>query len=230
MPQDPQKLREEILAKIAANMKAQYEKNKTAIPDGIQEIRDHDNVIRQKVTIKNGQKNGLTEYYSKDGQLVFAECFVNDVREGPAMAFNPDGEIAAKLHYTKGALEGPCDFYLHEKIMCHANFAHDKLDGDATVYDTDGNVLAKLHFVDGKKEGLVEAFNKLGHVMASAEYKANKKEGYTKSFNDDDNLTRIAHYINNILEGEVTEFYDNGRVKKVEKYQHGKLIEAPKKY
>lgn len=225
-----QQMKQEIEALVATKQQEQQDLLQAERSDGVHDVYDQNHLLCQKITLKNGKKNGLVEYYNNKGQVMYAECFVDDVREGPAMAFNSEGQIIAKLHYTKGILEGPCDFYLKEKIICHATFVQSKIDGTMTIYDPNGNLSVKAPFVAGKKEGLLEAFDLMGHVIATAEYKADKKEGYVKNFNDQRDLTKISHYLNDVLEGDVVEYAPNGRIKQVEKYQHGKLIEAPKKY
>ena len=97
-------------------------------------------ILREKISVKKGLKDGVNEEYLSDGSLISITT------------------------YRKGVKNGLYEFYLDENICDRYYFKDGLIDGKYNVYYEDGTISISCDYVKGEKHGEERDFNKIGRA------------------------------------------------------------------
>ena len=91
---------------------------------------------------------GIKQVYSQEGKCFELSNYVDDVKHGYHVEFNPDGSKAMECTYNKGLKDGICNFW-----------------------DINGIMISSQNFVKGIREGIYQEYNECGELINYSEYK-----------------------------------------------------------
>ena len=169
---------------------------------------------------RNGKKNGVkTTYLEKE---TIRENYRNDVKEGYARYYYPDGKLKMEVPFQNG-LEW----------------------GFGKEYDPDGTIITlteyKRGFVvdrmrinrkdkDNLKQGKWYTFYPNGNIHVEGTYKDDQKDGYFKEYAENGDLLSVEKYINGKKQLEAqevkkldlkNEYYPDGKIKSSGTFRNG---------
>lgn len=204
----------------------------------------------EKIDYKYGKKNGYTFRYSyeKGTQpvVISKELYVNDLKEGKAFYYFPDGKLKEEISYYQGKKQGPGKEYDQQGTVItlveyNNNYLvsrekinrYDAQGVKQSVWKTfypDGKVQKEMKYINGKFDGYYKEFNEYGNLILSLKYEEGKiietqselaiKEDvdYRRQFDENGKLLSSGGYKNNLPVG-VHRFYDkNGKVSNAKIY------------
>jgi antitoxin component YwqK of YwqJK toxin-antitoxin module len=191
--------------------------------DSVWKFYSEQGKIAFEFNYKEGKKNGLKKTYdTKEGALLTAENYENDIKEGISTSYYKDGKVKETIPFVAG-----------------------KEDGQGFEYDPNGTVLTitqyKMGFIqrseiinrkdkNGLKQGLWKEFYPNGMVKNEVTYTDGKMSGYLKEYSIRGSLTNTTKYIDGVLQTDAPElakldvktaFYDNGAVRYTATYKDG---------
>ncbi|MCF8302400.1 MAG: hypothetical protein K9I94_03920 [Bacteroidales bacterium] len=173
-----------------------------------------------KINYEDGKKNGLRTAYSEEE--IIEEPFVNDVKQGTARYYYPDGTLKKTIFYADGLA-----------------------DGFSKVYEKDGRVITLIEYKKGyivsrkrinrydrqnRRNGSWKWFYDEGTLRMEGIYSHGLKDGYFKQYDRDGNLQKVEKYVNGELQEDaqevvdleiITDYYPDGSVKTVGTYKDG---------
>jgi uncharacterized protein len=126
-----------------------------SLEDGIQKEFHENGKPSYIVNYKEGDREGLHEFFNKNGFKWMTENYKNDKLEGE------------KIQYQIEGLEGVL------KFKC--NYKNGKPDGEMLQYWNDGTLSRKVFFKDGEEEGVEEKYNPKGVLIERNVYKSGVK-------------------------------------------------------
>jgi len=194
---------------------------------------DDNGRLVQQIEYKLGVPDGKGFTYNPEtGNKIQEMNFINGKLHGEMKIFDQLGDIAAKLTYVEGILEGPCEFYVDGKMILSGQYKDGKYDGVLTYYDTFLNIVKEETYVNGLKEGKVITYAPNKQILKSENYKGGKLNGVTVTFYPDKEnvLHEYAEYQDGVLHGTAKLFYDDGNLQEIRVYSNGKIIGEVKKY
>lgn len=106
-----------------------------------------DGSLKSRMEIKNGELNGIVEYFHENGELRLKGNQLNGLWEGEFIRYYPSGVIEGRESY-----------------------ANDKLNGFVFQYDSLGNLEAEAQFVDGLQSGKLTEYFGDGTVKSEQEF------------------------------------------------------------
>ncbi|MBN3035187.1 MAG: toxin-antitoxin system YwqK family antitoxin [Bacteroidales bacterium] len=172
-----------------------------------------------QVTYLKGKKDGLRRTILEDE--IIEESFTDDVKQGMAYHYFPDGKLKRELMYVDGLEEGIGKEYSRDGRVI-------RLISYRKGFITD---IEHINSIDrlGFKQGRWVEFYENGQVRMEGEYKDSMRHGYFKEYDEEGNLVSTSKYIDDVLQENVeelarldikTEYYPSGSVKIVASYKN----------
>lgn len=136
------------------------------------ELYYEDDKIAAKGDYINGKKNGVWKYYSfYDEQLKVEENYVDDVRQGEARYFYPNGVISEVVHYKDGVRHGSwIQFYDNRKKKIESQYVNGELHGKYTVYFPTGVPEVIGWYEHDKMHGVWQYYGEKGNLKNEIQY------------------------------------------------------------
>lgn len=197
------------------------------------DMQDDEGRLVQQIEYKLGVPDGRGITYNPEtGNKIQEMNFLNGKLHGEMIIYDQLSDIAAKLTYFEGGLNGPCEFYVDGKMILSGHYKDGKYDGVLTYYDTFLNIIKEENYQNGLKEGKVISYSPNKQILKSESYKAGKLNGVTVTFYPDKEnaMHEYAEYSNGELHGTTKVFYDDGNLQEIRLYSNGKIIGEVKKY
>ncbi len=120
----------------------------------------------QYLEIENGRAHGLFREWHPNGKLrleVYVIEGTADINEaaqlgwifdGESHVWNDEGNLLAKINYTKGSLEGlALHYYPNGKIEKEIPYVKNGMHGTMNTFDEQGLTLEKIHYENGLRQG-----------------------------------------------------------------------------
>jgi len=135
-----------------------------------------DRFVEQKGQYKDDgeklTKEGLWEYFHKNGQLKEVGHFVNDLRDGPWKYFRENGQIEERGKYKEGKRHGiNISYYENGQVEIMTTYDNDVNHGQYRRFYENGQFRSKGNVKNDKQDGLWEYFDKDGNLTETKEYK-----------------------------------------------------------
>ena len=175
--------------------------------------------VMLEINYKLGKKNGIRKTYQKDE--VVAANFVDDVKQGLAINYYPDGKIKKKTIYIDGREEGFTKEYAQDSRVI-------------TITEYKKGFIINSEYInrfrEEQKHGVWKGFFDNENTKTECEYSYGKKNGYYKEFDINGNLIKILKYVNDELQFDVpelasldvkTDYYKDGKIKIIASYKDG---------
>jgi major membrane immunogen (membrane-anchored lipoprotein) len=124
-------------------------------------------IIKSKMEVKNGMRNGLTQNFDEKGRLLSTAELINDKYEGWMTNYNPaNGKVMAKSHYVNDKQNGTVTTYYDQgQLYREMYYVDGRVDSIVKTYWPDGSLQAEVYFKMGKPAiGLIE-YDKKGNIV-----------------------------------------------------------------
>jgi antitoxin component YwqK of YwqJK toxin-antitoxin module len=119
-----------------------------------------------------GKKNGLYRQYYDNTKIQEETMYVNDLKNGPSVWNNKNGQRIAEYHYKDGSFDGiQKTFYENDSLQSINNYLDNKLSGESKEFFRNGKIKLSGKYVNGQKEGAWTEYNELGKAENVIKYK-----------------------------------------------------------
>ena len=197
----------------------------------------------EKISYKEGQKNGKFTGYYESGQTNYIRTYKDDKLEGKYADYTESGQILLKQSYANDLLDGASkEWYLNGEVKVKTSYTEGKLNGGFMSYDSlgrketkgeydmglktgdwltwypSGKKKERLSYFSGKANGMYSLWDEEGRIIKEGEYSNDLKHGVWITFDPD--LKRQESY----------EYYDMGVAKLkyfFKYYDNGNPMEEP---
>ena len=131
--------------------------------DALQLLKD---AKRERARVEAGEKDGLFEWYYKNGQLESKGNWNDGKRDGLFESYYENGQLESKGNWNDGKEDGLFERYYENGQSKGKNNWKDgkKEDGLFEGYWENGQLAAQVNLKDGKREGLFEFYSKNGSL------------------------------------------------------------------
>ena len=223
----PKKAMEDIDEKIYINP---YEKKEDIFFEGEEEkypdgtLKEYGDEGSYYITeIKNGKRNGISKKYDKNGNVIWAWIYKDNLKEGEFKKYSPEGKVIVKGTYKNDLLDGDYEIYdLEGRVTERGTHKKGKLEGVAKTYYSNGNVRMIANYKNNLMEGEKRGYHPNGRIKYIVNYKNNLREGEEREYGPDGETYYIANYKNDKLHGERKGYTKDGELFKIETWENGK--------
>jgi len=171
-----------------------------AINTAISQTNSHtkDSVINYLDINKKRQGRWIKPY--DNGKTAYEAYFINDIPIGEYKRYYYNGELKAKINYSK-----------------------DKSGkGTVVLYWDTGIKMAEGHYINIKtKDGIWKMYGTDGALMVTITYANGKKNGEEIKYFRNNNPSELITWKNDIRNGAWKQFYDNGKTRLLSFYNNG---------
>ncbi len=206
--------------------------------DGIKRIEDEEmadfdlrysyysdgNIKSTTIYNLNGQKNGVSNEYSPEGEIIATKYYDHDIlikvglvdkqgrEQGEWIIYYSTGEVKAKGVYKDGNRNGKWIYYYPNGKIEQEGFydKNGKYTGTWKWYYSNGQLLRQEEFRRGLEDGFLEEYDENGILITKGEFFDGEKEGeWIYELNDH---KEIGKYRIGQRNGEWIYYYPNGKV------------------
>ena len=149
----------------------------------VKEVDDNGRVI-YIWNYKDNKKDGKALGFYPGGQKMCELIYSDDVLKGIGVKYHKNGNIAEKVFYVNGKVEGPAHIYLENGNYYKYNYVGNKLNGQAFLYDKEHRILEMATYKDNVLEGENIKYYLSGSVKSEMMYSRGKIEGYVKYYDE----------------------------------------------
>ncbi len=186
--------------------------------------------LYSKELFLNGQHEGLSYYYNKNGNLQFVYPYVNDKRDGSGYEFDKDSTIISIITYRRGYLVETVkvnrkdesgqrqgrwiEFYASGEKKTETQYYNDKIHGVQRNFDQSGRLINEQRFVDG---------NPFSPETDTAVADIEIAE-YRKTFHENGKIRSEGAFLHNLPIGIHKEYDENGNLKLTKEYSSESVL------
>src|SRR5579872_2347087 len=123
-----------------------------------------------------------------EGQKAQEVAFVAGKIEGEVVHYDRQGQVAARLTFRQGVLEGPMTVFAHGKRLAAMTYHEGELEGKATVYDAAGGTQMISTYRRGSPDGVQQLFYPNGKMQRVTPYRDGKIEGEVIDYHEDESV------------------------------------------
>lgn len=210
-------------------------------------IHDQSNsFIRYKGQYKNGNADGLSEWFFQDGEILTRGSYVNDEQTGEWKWYHVNGKVEIESNFLNGLKHGAETYYYMngaKKSVYH--YDHGNLEGEHMYWYPDGKIYMKGNYLNDERHGKWSYFNPQGElfliryydqgIFASYTYldKAGnevpqttleKNELVVKSYFKNGKLAHEHKRVNGEIEGPYKTYYSNGQIYEDNMFELGEQV------
>jgi len=153
--------------------KLNYEKYNTHLePHGIKVTYYSDTkIIEDKITYKNGIRNGLSEGWNKNQKLSY------------------------RINYRNGKRNGLSeDWYQSGQLWQRSNYIYEKKNGLVEVWYENSQLWKRINYKNNKRDGLYEEWYGNGELAKRINYRKDKYYGLYEEWYDNGQLSMVQNY------------------------------------
>jgi len=166
--------------------------------------------VTSKVNHKNGELDGLSEWYFTNGQLRYRQNYKNGKPEdGPYEKYYDNGQFQDKGNYKNGELDGTRErYHKNGQLLGKVNYKYGMRDGLWEIYHPNGQLEYRKNYKYGREEGLWEIYHPTGQLKYRKNYKNGKPEdGPYERYYPNGKLSWVGNYKNGELVGPLVFYY-----------------------
>ena len=172
-----------------------------------------DGTIKEKYTLKNGNKDGVYQIYHPNGQLKEIHNFINGVENGITKEFDGKGAKILEYNSVDGKFEGKALLFENNQITKELWFKNGEKNGllKEYSYSKNGMLISEIngYYLNDLKEGNFINYvynNGVKQKYTYQNYKAGELNG--SALEVDNSKVIFCNYKNNKLEGRYLKFND----------------------
>lgn len=148
--------------------------------------------------------------------------YKNELLEGVAEEFHPQGNIAVRANFSAGVFDGTYEAYtLEGSPLCKCSYKLGKRTGPFLTWFKDGNPQLKAFYIDGQPDGEHIEWHPNGKQMRVTHFSQGKREGISREWNSSGELISEASYKKDLPDGVVAEWHPGGILKSHLLYKAG---------
>ncbi len=177
------------------------------VNNGIKKIFDDEGNLSSEITLKDGQYNGVSKLFYKNGKIKIESYYINDRRNGQSKEYDEDGNLSGVYTYKDDELIGPYKIYKEGRLFMSGNLKYGVKDGQFIQYNDDNKINMEYTMLDNKLNGNYKEYiyneNKLTFKIIG-EYYNDLKNGHwvtLKYEKDKYNVIEYFDYRNGIKDG-----------------------------
>ncbi|MEI8321412.1 MAG: hypothetical protein WCG05_05365 [Alphaproteobacteria bacterium] len=195
--------------------------------DGIQEIKDKNGNVIQRIPYAGGKVSGVREIYSPTTQkLIQTTTYTEGIIDGKMQGFDADENLIQDMMYVQGQKQGLSTFYAKGVKIADINFVDDLMSGIATYYSPLGYVSMIASYTNNKLDGPYTLFNDKKDIIKKCTYVAGNLEGLSQTFYPSGALLEETVYANNLPQIKTTQYYESQKIRMIRTFdEDGKLIQ-----
>ena len=145
--------------------------------------------IRERISYKNGKKDGLHESFYENNQFKFGRNYKNGELDGLWVEYYENGQLNTKGDYKNGEMDGVQEwFYKNGKLSQKTNYKNGEMNGLYETYHENGLLMFQVHYINGKKEGVYKEYSSRGVLIKHIDYSFNPD--YRWSHEEEDGVFR----------------------------------------
>lgn len=181
--------------------------------------------IKEILTKINGKAEGEVRLFDINGNLILIGNLKNDQRNGFFYDLDPDtGDTLRILEFRNNLREGKAlSYYPDGTLSQESNFVNNQLEGTVTSYFEEGIIRDRTNFKNNKPEGLSEAFFPNGKPKTKINFLAGQYHGPYEEFDESGQLVFSTNYSRGVIDGKEMQYFPDGKVKAVREYRSGEL-------
>jgi antitoxin component YwqK of YwqJK toxin-antitoxin module len=181
--------------------------------------------LKMQGDVLNGKLEGVwREYNEGTGQMTRLEEYTQDVRDGVALHFAPNGTLTTDETYVNGKLNGYRTTYGNNgRIKTSEYYVDGLLEGIRKTYYENSHVQEKGNWSHGERDGSTVWFLQSGYPYLEYTYKNGQLEGPSVSYDEKGVKTQEGMFRNNKEDGEWKYYADSVLVRKV-LYKAGAVV------
>jgi len=139
--------------------------------------------LKQKVTYKNGKKDGPYKFYYENGMLEVDGVFKDEGRGWVFESYNENGQLEQKGTFRDGKENGIFENYDENgQLSLRHTYKNGRQDGLFEAFYDNGQVLMRKNYKDGIMDGVAEMYDENGLLMARDTY-TNGKQITSETYN-----------------------------------------------
>lgn len=151
--------------------------------------------IKAEAFFKAGKLQGPWSFYSEEGRVLYRSWFVEDIRQGVAVAYYLTGELYSVQGYCHGLATGYHDYYFQDgTLKTREMYKSGKLDGIVRLYYSNGRMKKEQHFFDGELNGIERIWDERGTLIIEASYELGKVVGISRRWHPNGQLARRVEH------------------------------------
>jgi uncharacterized protein len=190
---------------------------KNYLLDSVWKFYDDSARLLVSITYAGDKKNGLKTTY-RQGEMT-TETFVNDIKQGPATYYYPDGKVRMIVNFVDGLESGIARELAEDgTVITYMEYKKGFLVSRERINRKDSK---------GLKQGRWKYFYDNFSIKQEGIFRDDKKNGYFKEYDENGSLLSVKKYVNDVEQVEVqeltslklkTDYYPDGKVKTVASY------------
>lgn len=198
------------------------------VPHGYHQEWYSDSHLKSKVHFTNGIKDGLEEEYHLNGKPKFRTRYVQGELDGEYLAWYEDGKLHKEYSFVKGKAVGDArEFHpvtkdgKHE-IALKMKYQQGSLDGEQAGFYANGKKKALFYYKDGALHGKKMLWTENGDLIYEANFNMGNLDGQVyQKFPDGSEVKQL--FKENLPHGLYVLFYPNGKKAKEMHYVRGQI-------
>jgi antitoxin component YwqK of YwqJK toxin-antitoxin module len=201
------------------------------------EYYDNGNVRVKGQKNSKGQREGLWEWFFKNGNIHFRTPYKGGKEDGIEEGFYKNGNIESRTLYVEGEKNGIEEWFDEQgNIESRTPYKEGKEDGIEECFDEQGNITETRHWKDGelieetkpKLTPYVEYHDNGNVYVKGQKNSGGQEEGIWEWFFENGNIRLRTPFKEGKEDGIEEWFHPNGNITKTRLWKDGKLIEITK--
>jgi len=173
---------------LGIHLTACSSKNKTI------EVKNDAGVVIERYVqdITTNQKEGKSELFDDNGQLLETAFYKNGQLDGERILYHANGTIQAIEPYQNGVFKGDFQaFYENKQIELTGKYVNGTMNGEWKRYYDSGELMEIVTFVENEENGPFVEYYKNGKTKATGAYLGGDNEhGELQLFDENGELTK----------------------------------------
>ena len=127
--------------------------------------------IQEESDYKNDIKDGVSNYYSINGDPIVEYIYKNNMIQGVVKSYYPGKKLMSEQEYKDNIENGFYkEYYETAKLKTEGNYSNGSMSGIWKNYDDEGRITDEGSYLNGNKEGKWLEYDAAGKVVKTIKY------------------------------------------------------------